>query len=129
MPKVEKRLKRTKKLAAKNKQSLTKKHQINRDANRLSKFGNAEVSNPYLNDSDLEVDLDLADVSMREYFGDVPDDFSPPFLSEESTSENIILHPWNAVFRDKMIYKYGSLKKADPYLRYSMFQFMALKMP
>lgn len=124
MLKIDKRQKRAKKLATQKKKSLTKKHLLNRDSNNRRTSNGMELPNPYVNDSNLQADLELALESVKEYFGDVPDNFKPPLLSEESTEDCISLHPWNKVFRDKMIDRYDSLENADPYLRYSIFRFM-----
>ncbi len=44
----------------------------------MSNLGSIELQNPYLDANELESDIILAAGSVKEFFGDVPDDFVPP---------------------------------------------------
>jgi|GEM_PF-4067733 len=120
MAKADKRQKRARRQTIRKKQSLTRQHEENRCRKQLRAISNAILPDPYQNPADLESDLKLADEAVTEYFGEVPEDFIPPFLIEDPDNDAISLHPWGAVFRDKMVDKYGSLEVAEPYLKYAL---------
>jgi hypothetical protein len=76
---------------------------------------------PYDSAEDAQADVVLVHEALLEHHGvdRLPDNYRPTFF-EEREDGAVYMAPWTALFRDKLVAKYGSLEVAEPRIRYTL---------
>jgi hypothetical protein len=71
----------------------------------------------YRHPADCKEDLEMVTAVWQEHYGDLPEDFVPPFF-EAAGDDGLKAADWVGTYRDLLLEKYGSLELVEPRLKF-----------
>jgi hypothetical protein len=74
---------------------------------------------PYVSAEAMEEDIDLLQHAWEAHYGELPDDFMPPFFEE--SEEGLKMAAWAETFRSLLLEKYIVIEVVEPRFKFIFF--------
>lgn len=74
------------------------------------------IKSLYRHPADCQEDLEMVTAVWQQHYGDLPEDFVPPFF-EAAGDDGLKAADWVGTYRDVLLEKYGSLELVEPRLK------------